>query len=212
MNTEVLTHAHDKFVRWCRHKEAVLAATTHLFPEKHPLRIAISRALCGDPLGPFRLQADNAACHAGDVFLDAAGERSCTDLFYGASLRALVEEEPCPLPTQPRHSQWLSLPDFTRMLDTMYHAEAFMNSARALSNLHIKTKLDSAERRFRQGWERALVEVRGATIAAHALGVVETELRRFGLPAEVSSLVQQMLVGWPVAISDPPRKRRRLQP
>ena len=217
MDAGVLLHAHDKFVAWCRHKETVLAATTHLFPEKHPLRTAVSRALCGDPLGSFRLQADNAACHIGDVsgrerIAHMAGERACVDLFYGASLRALVEKESEPMSTQPRHSQWLSLADFTRMLDTIYHAESFMNSVRALTSPpRIKAKLDSTEQRFRASWERALMELRAVAIDAHALGVVETELRRLGLPAEISSIVQKMLVGWPVAIADPPpRKRRRL--
>ena len=55
------------------------------------------------------------------------------------------------------------------------------------------------------------MELRGAGIAAHALAAVETELRRVRLPAEISSIVQKMLVGWPVSIADdPPRKRRRL--
>ena len=125
-----------------------------------------------------------------------------------------MEKEPGPslLSTQPRHSQWLSLADFTFMLDTIYHAEAFMDSARALTSIpRIKAKLDNTEQRFRASWERALMELRGAGIAAHALAVVETELRRVGLPAEIASIVQKMLVGWPVSIADPPpRKRRRL--
>ena len=60
-----------------------------------------------------------------------AGEQACVDLFYGASLRALVEKEPGPSLLSTGHSQWLSLADFTRLLDTIYRAETFMDSARA---------------------------------------------------------------------------------
>ena len=56
-----LLRAREEFVTWSRHKETVLALTTHAFHEKHPFRIAVTYALCGDPLGRFRLLADSAA-------------------------------------------------------------------------------------------------------------------------------------------------------
>lgn len=217
MEIAALVRAHAAFVTWCRHKQAVLDNTIHL-PSTHPLRIAVSRTLCGDPMGAFRLQADCVACRAAEAWGDekvarVTGAPSCVDMFYGASLKALVEAGKPHVASQLHHRRRLSLAGFTQLLDTLAHAETFMNAARALATSppRITAKLDAAERRFRESWARALAELRGVPIDTHALFVTAAALCRVGLPAEVASIIQAMLVGWPMALADtPPRKRRRL--
>jgi len=217
MDFAALVRARETFVTWCRHKEAVLDTTTRLFPPKHPLRIAVSRALCGDPLGPFRFVADGAACRAGNTFGDAfvthvTGVPAVVDLFYGASLRALVATR-TPAEASWQHSRRLPLQEFTRLLDTLPCAESFMDAARALARpRRDAARLDAAQQRFRCRWARALRALRGTSIDTSALSVVAAALRRASLPVEVASIVQTMLLGWPLALTDAAPGERAADP
>ena len=108
MDVSQLLGAREQFLRWRRQKAIVLAAVEQLFPPKHALRMAVCKALCGDPLAACTLQADNAACRAADVpgedeFRRCSDGLSCTQLFYGSKPRMDVAD--LPPQKQPLHAQ-----------------------------------------------------------------------------------------------------------
>ena len=215
-DVEPILRAHELFVAWCSHKETVLATVAHVYPPQHGLRIAVSRALCGDPLSFGRLLADNAACLACSAlgveeFTRLTGAQACTELFYGSSLRALVAGDAAPkAPPHGRHSQWLTLEEWVVITDLARLAEVFVSSAHALTGLpRVTRKLDVCERRWLDSWGKALRALRGVSVDTRALRIIEMALRRRGLPSDVSALIRRLFVSWPRAMDDAPRTKRR---
>ena len=58
--------SHEYFLAFCSEKEVVLSFVVH-FPPQHALRLAVTRALVGDPLSIFWLAADDACCHIAEA-------------------------------------------------------------------------------------------------------------------------------------------------
>ena len=212
----VLLRAHALFVKWRRHKHAVLRLVEHLFTENHHLRIAICCALCGDPLAQFTLQADDAACRLAVAVGDSEFARLCggraTELFYGAPPRALSEAEPATM-SHRRHSQWLRLTDYIAIIDAEHYARAFMDSVRALTALpRITAKLDSCESCFGGSWRHVLAALRGVRKDLASACDIDLVLRRRGLPANISHEILALVVEWPQTIDQidqAHRKKRR---
>ncbi len=212
-----ILHARTAFQRFCINKERILTVVGHWFPSKHPLAVAAVRACFGDPLGAFRLIADNSACEAcnslgEEAFSQAAGAPP-TDLFYGSSLRALAPDAPPTTSPWLRHGQWLGLWDLAAFTEAVYAAEAFMHAARAMTSLpRARTKLDRCERRWRESWRKIMVALQGVTIDLRDVVVIEMALHRRGLPSDLSAQVFEFLASWPQAVTDarPKWKRRRL--
>ena len=108
MDLAQLLGAPAQFLRWRRQKATVLATVEHLFPPTHALRVAVCKALCGDPLAACTLAADNAACWACDVMGEDEFRRRtfglpCTQLFYGTKAR--MDKANLPPQQQPQHSK-----------------------------------------------------------------------------------------------------------
>ena len=210
-----ILHARTAFQRWCVNKERILTVVRHGFPSKHPLAVAAVRACFGDPLGAFRLIADNSACEAcislgEEAFSQAAGAPP-TDLFYGSSLRALAPDAPPTTSTWLRHGQWLGLWDLAAFSEAAYAAEVFMHAARAMTSLpRARTKLDRCERRWRETWRKMMVALQGVTIDLRDVVVVEMALRRHGLPSDLTVRVLEFAASWPQSVAARNRKRRRL--
>ena len=209
-----ILHAHECFLAFSVEKEHILGIIGYAFPPAHPLRIATTRALIGDPLSAFRFSCDDACCRLCSALGDAAFEeqtagKACTEFFYGASLRALVAGMPAPQP--PQSAKSLTLGDWSRIMDLPSAAQGFMNSARALSSPQHRRKLDACEARFWKAWrEEVLCALHHVRIDMSELVVVHMALLRF-LPGEIAQLVLRMYARLPGESEDdqPPRKRRR---
>ena len=213
-----ILQSHRCFLEFCSAKEAVLGFVEHLFPPHHPLRIATVCALAGDPLSAFRLMADNACCCLCDALGDAEFAEKCegrasTEFFYGSSLKALVAGENVARPSHGLHSQWLTLEEWSSIVELAHVAQAFMKSVRLLTTPlpRVLGKLDACEARFTSSWRETLQTLRGVRVDTRQLLMVDMALRR-RLPGEVSQIVLRLLVKFPIAVDDPPqvRKRRRL--
>jgi len=209
--------SHEYFLAFCSEKEVVLSFVVH-FPPQHALRLAVTRALVGEPFSIFWLAADDACCHIAEALGDAdfrkeSAGKHCVDCFYGASLRALVAGA---TPTQPsshvRHSQLLSLDQWCRITDIPCVAEGFMRSVRRLHvPPRLARKMDACETRFEEAWQRVIKALNGVQVDTRQLLLVHIALRRI-LPADIAKLVLRMFARWPVAIDcddSPNRKRRR---
>ena len=216
MDVAQLLGAREQFSRWRRQKAIVLSAVEHLFPPKHALRVAVCKALCGDPLAACTLQADDAACRACDVmgedeFRRHSGGLPCTQLFYGS--KAGMDTADLPPQKQPLHAQWLGLEDVVAIADIAHHAQGFADSVRALAHLpRARARIDACEARFLETWRLALEALRHAEIdlsGAFAMGVA---LRRSDLPPDICRQILGLAVPWPQFAGDvPARKRRRMR-
>ena len=226
MDAAALLRCHEAFVGWCQVKESVLAIAEHLFPPKHALYQAVVRALVGDPLSACRLVADNSACCLCDAlgeetFARVSGDHACVDLFYGASLRALVAGgEATPRHRQAghgiatRHSEALTLDERAIFTELSRLGHAFATSARTLTTApRLQRKMDACEARFLSAWSKVQLALRGVRVDTRPLVVAGMALRRCGLPSGVSALVLSLLVELPemsVFMDAPHGKRRRL--
>ena len=216
MDLAQLLGTHAQFLRWRRQKASVLATVEHLFPPKHALRVAVCKALCGDPMAACTLQADNAACRACDVmgedaFRRCSGGLPCTQLFYGTKAR--IDKADLPPQQQSLHSQWLRLEDVTAIADLAHHAQGFASSVRTLTHLpRARAKIDACEAQFLETWELALDALQHAEVdlsGAFAMGMV---LRRCGLPPDICRQIFELAVPWPQLVGDgPATKRRRMR-
>lgn len=216
MDVAQLLGAREQFSRWRRQKAIVLAAVEHLFPPKHALRVAVCRALCGDPLAACTLQADNAACLACEVmgedsFCRHFGGLQCTQLFYGTKAR--MDKADLPPQQQPQHSKWLHLQDVTEIADLAHHAQGFASSVRALTHLpRARAKIDTCEARFLENWELALGALQHAEVDLSGAFAAGIALRRSGLPPDICRQIFELAVPWPqFAGNGPARKRRRMR-
>ena len=214
----IILHCHAQFLAFCAEKETVLDFVAHVFPPEHALRQAVTRALWGDVLSSFRLAADDVCCQLCGVlgdeeFTKKTSGKPCTDLFYGASLQALVLGASArPQETHGFHSQWLPLEIWSRIVELPQVARGFMTSARALPvPPRIAAKFDRCEARFRESWARVVKALRSVRVDTRQLVVVHMALRRI-LARETAEHVLCFYARFPIAIEDaPPRaKRRRL--
>ena len=188
MELAQLLGTHAQFLRWRRQKATVLAAVEHLFPPKHALRVAVCKALCGDPLAPCTLSADNAACRACDAmgednFCRHFGGLQCTQLFYGTKAR--MDKADLPPQQQPLHSQWLRLEDVAAIVDLAHHAQGFAGSVRTLTHLpRARAKIDTCEAQFVETWQLALEALQHAEVDLSGAFAMGMALRR-GLPPDI---------------------------
>ena len=215
MDVTQLLGTHAQFLRWRLQKATVLATVEHLFPPKHALRVAVCKALCGDPLAPCTLQADNAACRACDAmgednFCRHFGGLQCTQLFYGTKAR--MDKAGLPPQQQPLHSQWLRLEDVAAIVDLAHHAQGFAGSVRTLTHLpRARAKIDTCEAQFVETWQLALEALQHAEVDLSGAFAAGMALRR-GLPPDIFRRILELAVPWPQFAGDgPARKRRRMR-
>ena len=212
---QALLGAHRQFSQWRRQRARVLATVEHVFPPKHPLRLAVCRALYGDPLAECTLQADNAACRLCDIIGEDEFEGlcglPCTQLFYGTRARA----DAAGLPAQPVHSQWIRLEDCIALSEIGRSADGLVRSTRELTSLpRARSRIDGCAARFLTSWEVVLASLQHVAVDLSDAFAVEISLRRLGLPADICRHILELAVPWPILVGDGPvplKKRRRVR-